>query len=1142
VSFIRLIIRGACFHWREHLGIVAGTAVTTAVLSGALLLGRSVDAVLRHAALARLGKTTVAVDTDRRLFMADLAERLSARLGQPSAVAPLLRLRAVAATVAGEADAAGGPAQAGRVQAIGIDERFWRLAFAAGATPADDKVLLNARLAGDLGVQVGDAIALRIEVPSPLPSDAPLAGRRDEGYRRATLTVAGILGDDQLGRFGLAASQTAPRNAFVHLPVLQELCGCPGQANTLLVATSDGMDAVGSVAKALRDAWRLADAGLRLRGHPGTTRASLESTRIFLPADVNEATVAEALPAGQDAPGVPQAVAGSLSYLVNTIRRGGAADAPATPYSFVTALRPAPDGLSGPVPADLDDDEIVINAWLADQLAAGVGDTVTLDYSVPGVGEGFVEASRDFRVRAVVPMSALDGEREAMPRFPGLSDVESCTGWDIGMPLDKARLSDPANEAYWREFGETPKAFVTLPAGQQMWGNRFGNLMAIRLPAPAGSGAEVENRLTRALDPAQLGLTAMPVRETALRAVSQAMDFGALFLGMSLFLVAASLILTCLFFVFAFERRAAELGTLLAVGYRRGQIQGLVVAEAVVPALLGVLAGGLAGPLYAAGLLRAVGAHWAGALANSAIPFRLSWAALAGGAATAFLCSLAAMALTLRQLLRRRVRELLAQLAAQVDDAPWPSAEATASRRGQPRRLAAKMAAAFLVAAAGVTVAGTLGGRANPAPVFFAAGFLLLCAGLVAAWHLLHSADGARDRPARLSLARLGIRGAGRRPGRALTVVGVLACGFFLVVAVAAMRHDPAYGAERRESGTGGFSLWVELSLPLLEPLETAPGRTRYRLDGTPAAEATFVSLKTRDGDDASCLNLNRAQAPRLIGVDPAVMSARNAMLGPRERGLWERLERDGGENCVPALAGDTTTAAWGLRKRVGPDNGDTLSYVDESGRPFTVRLVGALPPSISIFQGTLLISQRHFAARFPSEGGYRTVLVETTASRQDGVAAVLRQRLSRHGPEVTGCVGRLREFAAVEHAYLMLFLALGGLGLLLGTAGLAVVVWRNLSERRRELAVLRATGFSRRQIRRLVLVEHLWLFGLGVVVGAAAALLALVPTAARPLADLPLAEAGIVLGGLVVFATAWIWLGVRLATRGPLVSALRNE
>src|SRR5215510_13634855 len=96
-----------------------------------------------------------------------------------------------------------------------------------------------------------------------------------------------------------------------------------------------------------------------------------------------------------------------------------------------------------------------------------------------------------------------------MPEFPGLTEAESTHAWDAGFPLvHKIRDQD---EKYWKEHRGTPKAFVTLAAGQAMWGNRFGNLTAIRFPVPEGDDASrfrdsVEQSLLFNMSPAALGL------------------------------------------------------------------------------------------------------------------------------------------------------------------------------------------------------------------------------------------------------------------------------------------------------------------------------------------------------------------------------------------------------------------------------------------------------------------------------------------------------------------------------------------------------------------------------------------------------------------------------------------------------------
>jgi putative ABC transport system permease protein len=63
-----LILRSLWHHARSHLGTFLGVAVGSAILTGALLVGDSVRGSLRDLALARLGKTEVALAGGDRFF------------------------------------------------------------------------------------------------------------------------------------------------------------------------------------------------------------------------------------------------------------------------------------------------------------------------------------------------------------------------------------------------------------------------------------------------------------------------------------------------------------------------------------------------------------------------------------------------------------------------------------------------------------------------------------------------------------------------------------------------------------------------------------------------------------------------------------------------------------------------------------------------------------------------------------------------------------------------------------------------------------------------------------------------------------------------------------------------------------------
>src|SRR5438046_5387222 len=253
-------------------------------------------------------------------------------------------------------------------------------------------------------------------------------------------------------------------------------------------------------------------------------------------------------------------------------------------------------------------------------------------------------------------------DRALMPDFPGIEKAESTSDWDAGFPLvHKIR---PKDEEYWKKFRGTPKAFVTLAAGQKMWANRFGELTSIRFPDPPGvptaeHWGRFKPRLLEALNPEELGLRFEPVRHQALRAAEQSQDFGQLFLGFSIFLVVAALLLMALLFQFALEQRVTEVGTLLAVGFTPRQVRRLLLFEGVALAFLGGILGTLGGLGYAKAMLWGLSTVWRSAAGTSALQFHITPASLVIGLCASTFVASATIWLTLRRQAQRPAHELL---------------------------------------------------------------------------------------------------------------------------------------------------------------------------------------------------------------------------------------------------------------------------------------------------------------------------------------------------------------------------------------------------------------------------------------------------------------------------------------------------
>jgi len=1102
----QLAKRSLVFFWRTNLGVFLAAMVATMILTGALLVGGSVRHSLNRVVEARLGRTQLALAGGNRFFRAALADDLADELDAP--VAAVMHL-------GGLMTDSDDTKRTGRVQVFGVDKRFYELGPGDVPFGADfnESVVLNEALAARLDVKAGDEVMLRVAKPGLMPRDVPLTPEADLsiGFR---LTVTLVASESQFGRFSLRADQISPYNAYVPLDWLADKTEHSGHANLLLLGRpKEGNISVAHANQAIAARAQLDDFALevRLLGEQGFIEVL--SRRVF----IDEALTAAVTGAGADETGL-------LTYFVNELR----IDPNSTPYSFVTAISPGRgDGI---IPADFADDEIVINEWLAEDLNAQVGDSLTLSYYVVGPMRRLVEQTDVFVVRAIVPMAGIAADAQLMPNFPGLADADDCRDWKPGIKIDLDRIRDK-DEEYWDFYRGVPKAFVTLTAGRRMWANRFGSLTAVRFAAAGRTTEEISSNILQAADPAWVGLFFQPVRQMAERATTKATDVGSLFLGLSMFLIASAVILLVLVFVFGVERRSSQSGLLVAVGFTRKLIRRFYLLEGATIAALGAAAGAVCALLYTAVMLWGLSTVWKSAVGGSAVGFYPSPTGLLTGVCAGISVSVFAILLTLSRQLRRPVREaLMGNLQEQF------GARSSASRGKWSLCLAG-----VCVLAAVVVLSGFATGPAGSASgAFFGSGALLLTAGLAVVYALLRFLVGRGGRGLR-SVGQLALRNTTRRSGRSMAVVALLACGCFLVISIGAFRQRPMTDPHKKDSGTGGFAFLGESAVPVLHDLSRPDGRKALGLNENVLKDIDVVQLRLRQGDDASCLNLNRAQRPRLLGVEPQQLQTRGAFTfietieGTDIADGWELLNKDLGVDVVPAI-GDEEMIKWLLGTSVGKD----IEYTDERGRTFKLRLVGGLKNSV--LQGALVIAADKFIERFPSEAGFRTFLIEADRDNTAAVETALGRGLSDFGMELTRTVERINDLNAVKNTYLSMFQVLGGLGLVLGSVGLALVVLLNVFERRGELGMLRAVGFTTGTLKRMVLYEHLLLVVAGLVVGVVSALVSIAPAIASPGAELPYAMLIVIIACIAINAVVWICLAGAMTMKGSLLDAIRNE
>ena len=125
--------------------------------------------------------------------------------------------------------------------------------------------------------------------------------------------------------------------------------------------------------------------------------------------------------------------------------------------------------------------------------------------------------------------------------------------------------------------------------------------------------------------------------------------------------------------------------------------------------------------------------------------------------------------------------------------------------------------------------------------------------------------------------------------------------------------------------------------------------------------------------------------------------------------------------------------------------------------------------------------------------------MIESGSENSNQISQYLSNQLVDYGLDITTASGRLAEFNSVTNTYLTVFMILGGLGVLIGTIGLGIVLLRNIIERKPELALMTALGFTKKQLLNLVLRENLYLLALGVIIGTIAAVVGVLPSILSP-------------------------------------------
>ena len=1139
--------------WQIHLTVALCTAVATGVLAGALIVGDSVRGSLRNITTERLGAIQHVLLADH-FFQQDLLKRQSkvpAILLNGTIVAPQTQARA------------------SKVNILGVTENFFTF-WGADTAPNLNKIdgqpfnaiVINEALQNELNVQVGDTLLVNMPQAADIHPEF-LLGERDasKAIQSLRLIVTDVIPTQNAGRFGLRAHQSLPQNAYISLPVLQNALGQADRVNAVFTSEENAITAD-------ELALSLEALDLNIKGHDN--HFDLQSQQYLLKPVLSETALAVATE--NSIPTLP-----TLTYLANTI----AANDKVIPYSTIVAL-PTEEGAFaellnkyiteadrlayqqaqvrkkeqveperaklikerrqlhgtrkdrkkaekinenlGLLDKSLRRPEIILNTWASDDLGVKVGDEIAITYYSVSAEEVYITETAFFRLKGILPIEGIAADRDIIPEFPGIHDTADMSEWESPFPIDYTLVREQ-DEAYWDEYGATPKAFIPLEIGKGLWKNRFGDLTTIRMEAAPDQDIQAtrtlfETEFLKRIQPEQVGFQFLPLQADGLQASAGATDFGVLFGSLSGFIIIAVALLVAMLFRIGVEQRAREIGILQAVGYPLVKIRRRFLYEGATVAGIGSLLGCLLAVGYAELMIFGLQTWWLPAIGTPFMELHVNPMSLLSGVLIALAVVMISIRLTVQQLGQTSTTALLA---GETDFTELTLKQQTKQTEFSSRLAIVKKVGTTLVA---VLIAFFLFfdgwfidtfGTWIVDPII---DFLLLTSTIIGVgWNAFSRWLKSQRVPRRLNRIRFALKNAARQPGRSKTCVTTVSLACCIIVAVGANRHDAPPETE--------YAFVAESALPLHHSLNTPDGRFELGFSEK-ASELLSASeifpFRVLPGEDVSCLNLYQPQKPQILGASDAML----------DEYPWSQIRVVQPEGGKAAAIGDEKSLRWILHHN--PD--DDFLIQDEFGKPLSLKLVTL---ENSLFQSQLIISESNFTKYFPSQSGYQFFLIKTPPALREETAQVLEKTLGDYGFDLTSASARLASYRAVENTYISTFQSLGGLGVLLGTLGLALILFRNIIERRGELATLRAFGFRRQLLSRMLFLESCFLLAVGMLIGIVAGLVAILGSQGH-LPSFPWVSLTITLLFIFGFGIIANAIAVAVALRSPLLSTLKSE
>jgi putative ABC transport system permease protein len=801
-------------------------------------------------------------------------------------------------------------------------------------------------------------------------------------------------------------------------------------------------------------------------------------------------------------------------------------------------------GISGPTPSE---GEAVITQDLADEVDAGAGDDITAYLYGKKV---------DLTVDRVLPTVGLAGVWFGFQSVSPNAFVAPGTLQEVAKGNDQPGVVPPTTAiAISNKGGVEPGADLTEQVTQ-----------TIEEAFPTDASLRVETVKLDSLETAE----------------EQGNQFSELFISIGSFAIIAGILLLVNIFVMLAEERKGQLGMLRAVGMRRGFLVRTFVIEGAMYSLASSILGAALG----------IGVGWAivklaapifGAFGDFSLDLRFDFevSSIVSGFCSGALISLVTVLFTSLRISRINIISAIRDL----QEPPKGEAKtrtvvlgivlfaiSTASfigSFGDPQawvvsilgppigllgllpwmsRVIARRTAVLIVSA--FSLAWGIFGNVLTGGSFFEGGdifafvvqgVLLTFSAVMLLTQALETLEGgirrvaARRLPLRLSVAYP----LARRFRTGLTL-GMFALVIFTMTFIAILSN--VFGGQVADTAAkeGDFEILMvsnDTNPPVADQIREVEGVEDV------SSLATGIALFQPDGfDEPEPWQISAIDESFVAGGPPNITEFSERFESEDE--AWQAVVDDPTNIIVPTFF--LQEGGGGPAAQV-VELDDTLTVVDPVTGEEVERTIVALNENDFAFSGAY-VSKPSLREAIGDRAATSRFYVEATEdpAEADEVANVLEGRFVENGVRAQTFRSLIEEFSRANLQFLRLMQGYLALGLLVGIAGLGVVMVRAVRERRRDVGVLRSLGFGIKQVRRAFVLESGFVAFEGILVGAVLAII----TASQLVATGEFGEdiqfqipwgnlAVLTIGSLIasILATAW---PAQEASKIPPAAALR--